>query len=142
MGRVACLLERAAHGGSVVVDEGALEVDSAQGEVDEHGVAVEACAPGEEEPCALDSEVVFLQDNTLVLVKSGACHNEGEMGYVVDGRSMGQSMDLQAKVEKDLGLHGNPLLKEENQCGDGVYLEDSAEVLLVDVDGYNPMDHS
>lgn len=102
-------------------------MDSAQGEVDEYGVVVEACAPGEEEPCALDSGVVLLQDNTLVReVKLRACRNEGERGYVVGVRSMGQSMDLQAKVEKNLGLHCNPLLEEGPQCGDGVYLEDSA----------------
>ncbi len=66
----------------------------------------------------------------------------GRGGYVVVVHSMGQSMDLQVKVEEDLRLHGNPLLKEETQCGDGVYLEGAAEVLLVDVGGCSPLDRS
>lgn len=111
--------------------------------MDEHGVVVDACAPSGEEPCALGSELGFLQDNVLVHeVKSGACRNEGEKGYVVVVRSMGQSMDLQVKVEEDLRLHGNPLLEEETQCGDGVHLEGAAEVILVDVGGCSPLDHS
>lgn len=111
--------------------------------MEEYGVVVEACAPGEEEPYALGSEVVFLQDNTLVHeVKSGACHNEGERGYVVDVRRMGQSMDLQAKVEEDLRLHGNSVQEEKTQCGDGVCLGGAAKVLLVDVGGCSPLDHS
>lgn len=143
MGQVACLLERAAHDGPVVACEGALELDNAQGEMEEYGVVVEACALGEEEPCVLGSEVVILQDNTLVHeAKSGAFRNEGERGYVVAVRRIGQSMDLQAKVEEDLKIHGNPVLEEKTQCGDGVYLEGAAEVLLVDVGGCSPLDHS
>lgn len=111
--------------------------------MDEHGVVVDACAPSGEEPCALGSELGFLQDNVLVHeVKSGACRNEGEKGYMVVVHSMGQSMDLQVKVEEDLRLHGNPLLEEETQCGDGVHLEGAAEVILVDVGGCSPLDHS